>query len=43
MAIDQPAGDADRLGDVLDRGVLHPALVEQGPRREHEIALPRPA
>ncbi len=38
-AVDQPAGDADRLRDLLDRRVLHPALVEQRTGRRDELPL----
>ena len=39
LAVDQPARDADRLGDLLDRRVQHAALVEQRPRGRHQLAL----
>jgi hypothetical protein len=38
-AVDQPAGDARGARDLLDRRVLHAALVEQRPRDLHEVAL----
>ena len=42
VAVDQAAGDADGLGDLLDRRVLHAALVEQRAGRGDELALARP-
>ena len=34
VAVDEPAGDPDGPGDLLDRRVLHAALVEQRARGE---------
>ena len=41
VAIDEAAGDAHRPRDLLDRRVLHAALVEQRSRGDHKIAFPR--
>jgi hypothetical protein len=43
VAVDQPARDPHVAGDLLDRGVLHAALVEQRPRCRDQIALARAA
>ena len=37
--VDEAAGDPDRARDLLDRRLLHPALVEQGAGRRDELAL----
>ena len=41
MAVDQPAGDAGRARDLLDRGVLDAALVEERAGGRDELALAR--
>ena len=41
MAVDQPARDAGRARDLLDRRVLHAALVEQRAGDLDEVALAR--
>ena len=43
MPVDESLVDADAPRDVVDVGVLGPALVEQGPGRVHDLALARAA
>jgi hypothetical protein len=43
VSVDQPAGDPRRLRDLLDRSLLHAALVEQGPGGLDEIGFPTAA